>query len=226
MNDAKSIEIRNIHICAKKYYLSEKDGTNRLKITATVIKKQQQERIDDVLVFPNGFYNLNQIQDAITKLLRNKGVKSVWFNIFISVNDGKVYIIKKGQTDRFDAYIINHKDYKLLELLGFESDGQYLPDKAISERTVPYLTNHFFYVYCDIIDKNYNLKDGEKSDLLTALHNKLVYADKMSISFSNLGKKKIIPNFNSIKFCIRDENNELIDFQNFTFVIQFTIDTF
>ena len=223
ITDAKSIEVKNIHICAKKYYLSEKDGTNRLRITATKVIKQKQERIDEILIFPDGYYNMRQIQDGITTFLRTKGVKSVWFNIFISVNDGKIYIVKKGQTERFDAYIVNHMHYKFLKLLGFEPDGGFLPDEAISEKTVPYLTNHFFYVYCDIIDKNHNYKEGEKSDLLTALHNKLMFADKMSISFNDLGKKSIIPNFNSIKFCIRDENDELIDFQNFTFVIEFTI---
>ena len=227
MNDAKSIEIRNIHICAKKFFLSEKDKTNNLMLTT--VKKQDTKH--EELRFKDGYYTLQEIQDGITNFLRLQGIKSVWFKFYVSLSGKRLLITKKGNNEKFNAFIANQTQFRLLHLLGFKPDNQFLPDNAFSDESfsdkwVNHLTNHFFYVHCSIVDSNYNFQNGKKSDLLVALHNDLIYSDKMSISFSDLGKKKIIPNFNSIKFCIRDENNELIDFQHFTFVIEFTIHTF
>ena len=78
-------------------------------------------------------------------------------------------------------------------------------DRITPIKRLRYPTTYF--IYCDLIDKNYNFFNNKKSDLLAKLDIRGRPYEKVSDSLTS-------SHVNSITISVRDQDGELFDFKD------------
>ena len=111
--------------------------------------------------------------------------------------------------NNFGAKQIN-LDHNLAELFG---TGQNLPLKTVIKRVI---TTTACFIHCDLIDKNNNLFNSKRSDLLAKFdirgkpYEKVRYDTSSQQPFRDCSTDSYV---NSITLSVRDQDGELFDFK-------------
>ena len=101
-------------------------------------------------------------------------------------------------------------DHDLAKLFG---TGQIFPKMAIIKRII---TTTAYFIHCDLIDKNNNLLNGKRSDLLAKFdvtgkpYQKVRYDTSLQFPFRDCSTDSHV---NSITLSVRDQDGELFDFK-------------
>ena len=101
-------------------------------------------------------------------------------------------------------------DDNLVKLFG---TGQYLPPITIIKRL---MIPTAYFIHCDLIDKNNNLFNGKRSDLLAKFditgkpYEKVTYDTSLQFPFRDCSTDSHV---NSIILSVRDQDGELFDFK-------------
>ena len=152
---------------------------------------------------PAGHYDLDSLAKKITNLFTNTDFH--YDGLVVKTNDplGQLVIENTGKSK------INLDD-DLAKLFGTDQNLPLITNIKLVTRT----TAHF--IHCDLIDKNNNLLNGKRSNLLAKLdvtgkpYEKVRYDTSLQHTFRDCSTDKHV---NSITLSVRNQVGELFDFK-------------
>ena len=158
---------------------------------------------------PPGHYTLEDMAIKMDDMFKERGYDK--------------FKVKKNEP--FSRFLINNNGDKKFEfdrdLAAFFGTGRKFP--ANSQIFVNKLPQTSYFIHCDLIDKNKNLFNGKRSDLLAHFDikcgpfKKITYNSSPQQVFRECDTDNFIKN---ITLSVKDENGELFDFKGLPLVFE------
>ena len=210
----KSMELKYIGIPQTFYNISDKIKNNTFLAHNGIGPASSQA---EWLTIPDGFYDFSSFRREFgAQLNKIQGLSRHSIRFDIQEPTGK--IIMHFQTTRGSyspSLFVTKQNDDLLGIKRGRPGSLQIPQSkdettVIGDKPVNFKPFEYFFIHCDLIDKNDVFFNEGKSDILASLPIK--DSDFGAINqYSKTGVRKCIENFNRIKLWITDENNKLID---------------
>ena len=195
-NDASSIELLGLEL---KENLPNNVSYPNNKILWS-IRELDSSQTNGETVIPTGFFSLEDIQFALNNDLKSKGC-SISFQFKYNMNRITLFKIKPFGC-KIDIFLLGNY---LMKTLGFTTQviENYPASNNEKISLFPYCD---LLLFCDIIDSDKNLVNGEPSKLFCKLSYPFKFSGNKSV------KKATINRFSQINFTVLGTKYEIFNF--------------
>lgn len=171
-------------------------------IDSNIAKESDSEEVaydddEDILVIPNGNYDISTLIKKLNKI--SKGI-----NLIFSYNKNTSKVtIRNGDDKEFSLF---YKDESILSILGFEDNELTGKSFYISENSYNLQKSSYIYVHLP------NIRSESMANInINNTKNNSYYIDTENITLDNIDIE------------IKDENDNIIDFCNLSYKLEFKI---